>query len=74
MAYQFIFHIGFVGLTFKFAPPFLLGPYLHHMEVPRLGFKLELQLPAYTTDTAMWDPNPVYDLHHRYGTTRSLTQ
>ena len=28
---------------------FFLGPYLQHMEVPRLGIELELQLPAYTT-------------------------
>ena len=27
-----------------------------HMEVPRLGFKSELQLPAYTTATATLDP------------------
>ena len=27
------------------------------MEVPRLGVKLELQLPAYITATAMWDPS-----------------
>ena len=26
-----------------------LGPHLQHMEVPRPGVKLELQLPAYTT-------------------------
>ena len=26
-----------------------LGAHLWHMEVPRLGVKLELQLPAYTT-------------------------
>jgi len=26
------------------------------MEVPRLGVKLEMQLPAYTTATAMQDP------------------
>ena len=31
---------------------FLLGPPLQHMEVPRLGVELELQLPAYTTATA----------------------
>ena len=35
-----------------------------HMEVLRLGVKLELQLPAYTTATAMWDPSLVCDLHH----------
>ena len=29
-----------------------LGPHLWHMEAPRLGFKSELQLPAYTTATA----------------------
>ena len=34
------------------------------MEVPRLGVKLELQLPAYTTATAMPDPIRVCDLHH----------
>ena len=34
------------------------------MEVPRLGVKLELQLPAYTTATAMWDLSYVCDLHH----------
>ena len=28
------------------------GPYLRHMEVPRLGVDLKLQLPAYTTATA----------------------
>ena len=34
------------------------------MEVPRLGVELELELPAYTTATAMQDPNCVFDLHH----------
>ena len=33
------------------------------MEVPRLGVKLELQLPAYATATAMQDPSWVCDLH-----------
>ena len=32
------------------------------MEVPRLGVKSELQLPAYTTATAMWDPGHIFDL------------
>ena len=41
---------GFLFLVF-------LGPYPWHMEVPRLGVKLELQLPAYTTATATWDPS-----------------
>ena len=32
-----------------------LAPHLQHMEVPRLGVKLELQLLANTTATAMWE-------------------
>ena len=32
-----------------------LGPYLQYMEVPRLGVKLELQLPAYATAITMGD-------------------
>ena len=31
-------------------------PHSRHMEVPRLGVRLELQLLAYTTATATWDP------------------
>ena len=38
-----------------------LGMYLQHVEVPRRGVKLELQLLAYATAT--WDPSLVYDLH-----------
>ena len=34
------------------------------MEVPRLGIELELQLLAYITATAMWDPSHICDLHH----------
>ena len=34
------------------------------MEVPRVGFELELQLPAYTTATATLDPSHVCDVHH----------
>ena len=44
-----------------------------HMEVPRLGVKLELQLPAYATATATWDPSCVCDLHHSSWQTQSLT-
>ena len=33
-----------------------LGPHSRHMEVPRLG--IESELPAYTTATAMLDPQP----------------
>ena len=34
------------------------------MKVPRLGIKLELQLLAYTTATAMPDQNLTLDLYH----------
>ena len=40
-----------------------LGPRLCHMEVPRLGVELELQLLAYATAIAMRDPSHVYDLY-----------
>ena len=43
---------------------FFLGWLLKHMEVPRLAVKLELQLPACTTATAMQDPNHICNLHH----------
>ena len=40
-----------------------LGLHLRHMEVPRLGVELELQLPA--TAIAMQDLSQVCDLHSR---------
>ena len=43
---------------------FLLGLHLQHVEVPKLGIKLELQLPAYARAIAMQDPSHVCDLHH----------
>ena len=52
----FLLLLLFVFLAF-------LGPHLWHMDVPRLGVKLELQLPAYTTVTATPDLSPVFDLH-----------
>ena len=50
---------GFFCFFFAF-----LGPHPQHVEVPRLGVELELQLPVYTTATATPDPNCVCDLHH----------
>ena len=41
-----------------------LGPHPRHMEVPRLGIQLELQLPTYTRAIATPDPSRVCDLHH----------
>ena len=34
------------------------------MEIPQLGVKSELQLPAYTIATATQDLNLIWDLHH----------
>ena len=39
---------------------FFLGRHLGHMEVPRLGVESELELLAYTTDIAMWDPSHLH--------------
>ena len=50
------------GLLFFFLSFFFLGLHLQHMEVPRLGVELELQLPAYATAT--WDLSCVCDPHH----------
>ena len=40
------------------------GLHLRHMEVPRLGVELELQLLAYTRATATPDPSCVCSLRH----------
>ena len=56
MAWKFLFFILFY---FHF-----LGLPLWHMEVPRLGVKSEMYLPAYTTVTAMQGPRCVFILHH----------
>ena len=34
------------------------------MGVPRLGVESELQMPAYATATAKWDPSHICDPHH----------
>ena len=41
-----------------------LGPYLWHVEIPKLGVKSELQLLAYTTATEMQDLSCVCHVHH----------
>ena len=43
---------------------YILGPHPRHMEVYRLGVKLELQLLVYTTATPTQDPSHVCSLHH----------
>ena len=52
----------FIVLIFQFFS--FLGLYLRHMEVPRLGVEWELQLPVYTTATAMPDLSGICNLHH----------
>ena len=56
----FLSFFSFLFLSFFF----FLGLHPWHMEVPRLGFKSELQLPAYTTATITQDPSHNCDLHH----------
>ena len=41
-----------------------LGLHPRHLEVPRLEVESELQLLAYATTRAMWDPCCICDLHH----------
>ena len=53
-----------VSFFFFFFFLVFLGLHPQHMEVPRLGIELELQLPAYITATATWDPSRVCDLYH----------
>ena len=48
--------------TFFFFLSFFLGQHLWHMEVPRLGVRSELQLPA--TATAMWDLSHICNVDH----------
>ena len=43
---------------------FLFRATLWHMEVPKLGTKSEVSLPAYTTPTALRDLSHVCDLYH----------
>ena len=52
-------HFCCIGFFF-----FFLGLYLQHTEVPRLGVKSELQLPAYATATATPDPSCICNLCH----------
>ena len=59
MAFYLFVLFCFVLLFFCF-----LGPHSWHMEVPRLGVKSQLQLPAYTTAIATWDPSLACDLNH----------
>ena len=61
--YVYSFESGFFSLSRIFFFFVFSGPCPQHMEVPRLGVNSELQLPAYTTTTAMQDPSHICDLH-----------
>ena len=54
-------HNFFLVLGFCFV---FLGPQLQYIVVPKLRVKLELQLPAYTTATAMPELSHICNLHH----------
>ena len=58
---------------FYFLLFFFRGPHPRHMEVPRLGAELELQLQAYSIVKAMQDPSCVCNLHQSSWQTGSLT-
>ena len=50
--------------TINSHPFFFFFFFLGHMEVPRLEAESELQLPAYTTATAIRDSSQFLNLHH----------
>ena len=52
-----------MSVCFIFYFLIILGPHPWHMEVPRLGVTLELQLLAYATASATPDPSHSCDLH-----------
>ena len=57
----------------KFLFFLFLRPHSLHMEVPRLGVKAELQLPAYATATAMPDLSCTCDYTTAHSIAGSLT-
>ena len=54
-----------LGLVWVFLPFFFfLRVHLQHMEIPRLGVKSELQLPAHTAAIGTWVPSLICNLPH----------
>ena len=53
----------FLSFFLSFFFFFFSLPHLQQMEVPRLGFELDLQLLAYSTATTKRDLSLVFDLH-----------
>ena len=56
------FEVGAFCLDVTFLS--FLALHMQHMDVPRLGVKSDLQLPAYATAMATQDLSRVCDLHH----------
>ena len=71
MAWEFPHAVGMAKFFFFFFA--FLGLCLWYMEVPRLGFKSELKMPAYAKTTAVWDlsMSVIYTIAH--GNTGFLT-
>ena len=59
-----ILHIIYFRYVLFFFIFFFLGLHLQHMQVPRWGVEMELQLLAYTTTTTMPDLSCICYLHH----------
>ena len=55
MIYNYVIYLPSKNMLRVFVFLFSLGQHLQHMEVPCLGVKLKLKLPAYATVTAMPD-------------------
>ena len=59
-----VIYYGLEGGGFFLFFGFFLGLQVQNMEVYRLGVTLELQLLAYATAIATWDPSCICYLHH----------
>ena len=73
LLFLFLFLFLFLSYFLSFLSSFLLSfsfwlframLHLQHMEVPRPGVELELQLPAYAIAIATWDLSWICYLHH----------
>ena len=62
--HYYYYYFFFIFIFYFFFAFCFLGLQPWHTEVPRLGVKSQLQLPAYTTATATQDPSQICDLHH----------
>ena len=62
---QNFFNLALTVVLFLFLFLFcFLQSHPWHVEGPTLGVELELQLPVYTTATAMQDLSRICDMHH----------